>query len=46
MATPSAVRNRLAKRADTYPRIVLATALFGLISATFMVSVFAAVVGT
>jgi EmrB/QacA subfamily drug resistance transporter len=46
MATPSAVRNRLAKQADTYPRIVLATALFGLISATFMVSVLAAVVGT
>ena len=46
MATPREVRDRLAKQADTYPRIVLATALFGLISATFMVSVLAAVVGT
>ena len=46
MATPREVRDRLAKQADTYPRVVLATALFGLISATFMVSVLAAVVGT
>lgn len=46
MATPRVVRDRLAKQANTYPRVVLATALFGLVSATFMVSVLAAVVGT
>ncbi|MGH1492719.1 MAG: MFS transporter [Acidimicrobiales bacterium] len=46
MVTPRVVRGRLAEQADTYPWIVLATALFGLISATFMVSVLGAVVGT
>ncbi len=46
MASPRVVRDRLAKRTDTYPWVVLATALLGLVSATFMVSVLGAVVGT
>ena len=46
MITPRVVRDRLAKQADTYRWIVLATALFGLVAATFMVSILGAVVGT